>query len=402
MIGNPGVTVSKHDGNDQIYVFVNGGDGKVQLHYWDVKKKLWQSGDLGGPAAGIDGSPAAISSVQYPPAREPLLHGFIRGADGHLYEKRWDGTQWLDWLDHGQPVWNVELIGGTTPGVDTCHLTIDDPPIDIYHVYAFVRGDDGLLYRYAHPQNVWSFQGRLPNGSELASEPAAIFSVNFSANPATYCYVVGYTDGNGRLCVNFSTDLFRLPDGSFDFNWQWRDLGQPNPDTTVVVPIIFRDLRPAAVAFGDQGRCFVEGSDGQLWVNSWGGGDGPGVWTPLGIPPDGTKLVSCGSAVAYAFNGTQYLYVFVRTEGQHLSVCRWDGAHGVLWADMGQPTTDGINVPADPGVGNTSVSSSPGVVLGTLGTPYAFVLGTDGHLHVCYWSGGQWLWDDITFLESQS
>jgi hypothetical protein len=68
---------------------------------------------------------------------------------------------------------------------------------------------------------------------------------------------------------------------------------------------------------------------------------------------------------------------------------------------MGQPTTNGINVQADAGVGNSSVSSSPGAVL--FDTPYAFVLGADGHLHVCYWSGDHlgWLWDDITFLESQ-
>jgi hypothetical protein len=400
MIGNPGVTISKHDGNDQIYVFVNGGDGKLQVHYWDAKKKLWQSGDLGGPAAGFDGSPAAVSS-NYPPARERLLHGFVRGADGHLYEKRWDGTQWLEWLDHGQPVWNVELIGGTTPSVDTYLLKFDDPGIDIYNVYAFVWGDDGLLYRYVHPQDVWRVQGGLPNGAELASDPATIFSVNFSAGPATHSYVAGIKDGSGRLCVNFSTNLVRLPDGSIDWNWEWRDLGQPDPNTTVVIPIIFRDLRPEAVAFGDQGRCFVEGSDGQLWVNSWGGGDGPGVWTSLGLPPDGTKPASCGSAVAYEYNGTQYLYAFIRTEGQHLAVCRWDGAHGVLWRDMGQPTTNGINVQADAGVGNSSVSSSPGAVL--FDTPYAFVLGSDGHLHVCYWSGDHlgWLWDDITFLESQ-
>ena len=70
-------------------------------------------------------------------------------------------------------------------------------------------------------------------------------------------------------------------------------------------------------------------------------------------------------------------YAFVVGSDGHLWVNWWDGSQW-QWAHQGVP--DGQLVSA--GVGALTVMDTPGAAQ----RPYAFVIGSDGHLWVNYWS----------------
>lgn len=107
-------------------------------------------------------------------------------------------------------------------------------------------------------------------------------------------------------------------------------------------------------------------------------------WADHGTPHD-TTVSSAPGVVTYLGAGKQRIYAFVQSANGHLHVNYWDGSQW-MWADQGTP----------PG---TTVASAPGVVTyysTNSGTRriYVFVPGADGHLYVYYWNGAQWKWVD--------
>ncbi len=385
MKGNPGVTTFRHAGRDQIYAFLRSDNDRLVCCYlnMDPMDRGWRWSDLGQPqGVGLDGSPTAVTSIQTLNATENFLHAFVRGDDDHLYERFWDGGQWVDWVNHDRPVWNVGVV--MSPGA----ATFQSPGSNVDELYVFVWGDDERLYRrqIVLGNSTWHNQGNLPNGARVLTEPAVIM-IPF-AGLFLYAYVVG---SDGHLYVNYTSDRRR---------WDWRDLGQPDSNTTVVWGLI---ERPGVLLFGNRALSFVRGSDDQLWVSSWLVPQAQGGWTPLGIPAVGNPMASEVSVVLHDHEGVIYTYAFVRSNNDHLFVCRWDGQNDLHWVDLGRPSTGGHDVIALPEAGDTRVSSAPGAVTfryveqnQATERIFAFVLGDDGHLHQCYWNGVDlWLWNDL-------
>lgn len=131
---------------------------------------------------------------------------------------------------------------------------------------------------------------------------------------------------------------------------------------------------------------FVRGDDKRLHVNYWNGSKWN--WGDLGSP--GADLVWDPSVVTYRDGGKQRFYAFISGENGRLYVKYWDGSNWD-WADQGTPT-------------GCEVSGQPGAIIfkqdyadydqGNFPRLFAFVRGTDGHLHRNYWDGARWLWAD--------
>jgi hypothetical protein len=82
--------------------------------------------------------------------------------------------------------------------------------------------------------------------------------------------------------------------------------------------------------------------------------------------------------------GKQRIYAFALGKDAHLHVNYWDGKQW-QWADQGTPP--GITLSAQE---LSVITYSDGGVQHI----YAFVTGSDFHLHVNYWDGKQWRWAD--------
>ena len=265
MNGNPGALVFKHDRNDQLYVFVAGGDGDVQVRFWNVPAGTWQWDDRGGVDRVSLGSPSAAHNRLNPNAPEDSLLVFARGTDGALYKQDWDGTQWLNWTPRGQPVWNVQVAGRPAAAAFLASTSGDDPLFQP-DVLAFVWGEDNNVYRYSPQHNHWSIQGA---GPQVASDPAVIVQPIGANTHIVHAYVIG---NDGHLWASSATD-------SLGQHYAWHNLGIPGPTIT-------RNIRPGLALLGRL-RAFVRSDDGHLWAHSWGGWNdaSAGQWTDLGTPP---------------------------------------------------------------------------------------------------------------------
>jgi hypothetical protein len=129
----------------------------------------------------------------------------------------------------------------------------------------------------------------------------------------------------------------------------------------------------------------VRGGDGHLWVAWWSGS--AWGWADLGKPPGVTVADAVGVlTVMNSPTSSQRPYAFVIGSDGHLWVDWWNGsAWG--WADLGKPA----GVAIDDTVGVLTVMNSPT----SSQRPYAFVMGSDGHLWVDWWNGSAWGWADL-------
>jgi hypothetical protein len=115
--------------------------------------------------------------------------------------------------------------------------------------------------------------------------------------------------------------------------------------------------------------------------------------------PNGVTVLGEVSPVVFNYGGVNYMYSFFRGDNGHLYEARWDGQENLVWDDFGRPTTDGINLAATPDGGNIAVVSAPSAIRfddsDGVTKMYAFVIADDNHLHVCFWDGNAWQWNDL-------
>ncbi|MCW6004452.1 hypothetical protein K1W54_07620 [Micromonospora sp. CPCC 205371] len=123
-----------------------------------------------------------------------------------------------------------------------------------------------------------------------------------------------------------------------------------------------------------------------LWVKHLDNGFWDGG--SLGSPSPTVSVVRGVGAVTgqlYAWE-PQRPFAFVIGSDGHLWTRSRAGGVWTGWQDQGTPT--GTTVSA--AVGAVAVHDSPSAA----GRPYVFVLGGDGHLWVNWWNGGRWQWYD--------
>jgi hypothetical protein len=183
-----------------------------------------------------------------------------------------------------------------------------------------------------------------------------------------YAFVRGQ---NGHLYVNYW-------DGA---QWQWADQGAPPGTTGVFYPAVITYLEASKQRIYAFVVGHLAGGGGyHLYVNYWDGAQWQ--WADQGAPP-GTYVLAGPGVITYLEGGKQRIYAFVLGGDHHLHVNYWDGAQW-QWADQGLP--EGNDIGGDLGVITYLEAGKRRI--------YAFVDGTNGHLYVNYWDGGQWQWAD--------
>jgi len=229
---------------------------------------------------------------------------FVSRLDGtfpDLYERLWDGDEWI-WVDHGRPT-GVRVTG--VPGAAMLNSKL------------FVIVEDGRLFeRHWRPDLdrwAWEDHGRPENRRIVARPGAAMLDSKLFV-----------TVEDGRLFErHWRPDLDR---------WAWEDHGRP-PGTQV-------STAPGAAMMN--AKLFVGTTDGRLFERFW---DGTAwVWVDHGRPPGTQVSTAPGAAMMNA-------KLFVGTTDGRLFERFWDGAawvwvsHGTALHDqsqhiVGTPGTD--------------------------------------------------------------
>ncbi|HZV50880.1 MAG TPA: glycosyl hydrolase family 18 protein [Candidatus Dormibacteraeota bacterium] len=243
----------------------------------------------------VPGAMAPVGTVTAGPAVASWAPGrldvFVRGADGGLWHRWWDGSSWSWWEALGG-----QLAPGTGPGA----VSWGPNRIDV-----FVEGTDGGLWHRCWDGSSWSWWE--PLGGQL------------TAGPAVASWALG------RLDV-----FVRGADGGLWHRWWggsswngWEPLGGQLASGT----------GPGAVSWGpNRIDVFVEGADGGLWHRWWGGSSWNG-WQPLG------GQLTAGPAVASWALGR--LDVFVRGADGGLWHRWWGGSSWSGWESQGGQLASG-------------------------------------------------------------
>lgn len=385
MIGDPGAVAFTHNGRNQMYAFVRGNGGGLQDCFWNAAPDItsWQWDNRGTIPGGValTTSPSPVASRSDASAPEASLHIFAGGDDNAMHECYWDGVAWRGWVNRGSPA-NTPIQNRPSVANILAWVGEDDEASSYYEVLGFTWSQD-MLWRYSRRFDRWSALSEV--GKVVGSNPAAIVE-NLGNSYYVLCYYVG---GDRTLYATVMTDRQGL-------QWATHDLGRPGPGLGIAYLI-----RPG-LAQPEKFTAVVIGEDSKLWGHSWGGifDQTRGGWTVLGLPSDGVSVLGEVSPVVFSYEGSYYVYSFFRGSDRHLYEVRWDGKDNAVWDDFGMPTTGGVSIPASPNGGDAPLVSAPSAIRfddqsDGLTKIYAFVIADDGHLHVCFWDGNTWRWNDL-------
>jgi hypothetical protein len=217
---------------------------------------------------------------------------FVSRLDGSfpdLYERFWDGDEWL-WVNHGRPQ------GTKVTGI---------PGAAMLNEKLFVVVADGALWerrrRAGSSEWVWEAHGRPGNRSIIGGPGAAMMNRGFFV-----------TTDDGHL---WERD-WRADPGQ----WAWQDHGTP-PGTTVATA-------PGAALLDS--KFFVGAADGRLFERLWDGTHWR--WTDHGTPPGTTVATAPGAALLNS-------KFFVGAANGHLFERVWKGTRWG-WTDHGTACHD--------------------------------------------------------------
>jgi hypothetical protein len=179
-------------------VFVRGID-KQLWHKWWTSTGGWSSWlPLGTPAGGFQGGPAAVWR------NSSNGNVYVRGADNAVWERKFEGGQWLWWERHANGVLTADpAVGSMAPE----------------HEHLFVRGTDGNLWQQWWPSG--TDPGNISGNStfldhpKVNGNPNVILNVLSSWNPGGAGGVydnhhIGVWYNNGKWAI-YNQDLAAMP-----------------------------------------------------------------------------------------------------------------------------------------------------------------------------------------------
>lgn len=143
--GSPKVVSYKEGFVPLIYAYVRGGNGNLFVNYWNGS--TWQWADLGAPPSTAMSGDAGV--VNYRENGLQKTHVFVRGSNGRLYDKAWNGSSW-SWIDRGFPAAGVTVASGPINAISYREG-------DVFKVYAFVSGSNGRHYVNYWTGTAWAW-----------------------------------------------------------------------------------------------------------------------------------------------------------------------------------------------------------------------------------------------------
>lgn len=325
---------------------MRGSDGYLKAVWWSGT--AWEWTDHGKPGPSVEvGAIGAVTGRDLAPGRP---YGFVRGSDGHLWVRWWDGA-W-HWHDSGPPP------GGSVENGAVSAVIVKSGTTELPH--AFVRGSDGRLLEYVFtPPSVPSGEG----SGEWRDR---------GAPPGRYVEVgsIGATTAKGADGVEYAHVFVRGSDGRLWLGrqqasgWSWADAGLPPggaPDVGAISAISIKTGSTPA----EQARVYVRGPGGHLWACAWTGTQCAS--SDHGTPPG--RTVDAGAIAAMAARSTPTAApqprIFVRGSDGHLWVSWWNGTSAGPTVDVGA-------------IGATIVKDDASATE----RPLAFVRTSEGHVQI--------------------
>jgi hypothetical protein len=353
----------------RINLFVQGADRKLWERYWNGAGWSWNDTGLQ-----VDGEPLIIArgNTGSPDAGDLRVNLFVRGLDGNLWERYWDGGSW-SWIDTGKAVAGdpIAVVRGDVESVEADDLRIN----------LFVRGADGNLWERYWNGAGWSW---VDTGKAVSHEPVALVrGSSGSPDPAGIRINLFVRGADGRLWERYWNG------GS----WTWIDTGKGIRGR---VAAIQRGNRRSTNGGDIRINLFAEGTDGTLWERYWDGGSW--AWIDTGKPAVGEPLAivrgNADTVDPTAIRINLFVPVLETTSSGgttphrhfdvHLWERYWNGA-AWTWVDTG---LDIRSKPAAIARGDVEDVAANDLRINL------WVAGEDGRLWERYWDGASWSWVD--------
>jgi hypothetical protein len=202
VLNQPAVIDYQTGGFDQLQVWATGDDGNLYNHYYDG---AWHWANHGNDGVNVVGTPA-VTVYDDPVSGAHELQVWVVGADGHLYNRYYDGS-W-NWVDHGTDGSNFYGSPAVT--------VYDDPVSGTHQLQVWAVGTNGDLYNH-YFDGAWNWSDHGNNGYRL----------NPSVAPAVTVYddpVAGTHQLQVWAVAQIGFDL-NLYNHYYDGTWHWADHG---------------------------------------------------------------------------------------------------------------------------------------------------------------------------------
>jgi hypothetical protein len=353
----------------RINLFVQGSDRKLWERYWNGS--TWSWADTGKE---VDGEPIVIArgNLGSPSGNSLRVNLFVRGLDGKLWERHWNGSTW-SWVDTGKAVSGdpVAVVRGD----------VEDVGADDIRINLFARGADNKLWERYWNGSSWAWAD---TGKDVSDDPVVIMRGSTGSPDGTGVRINVFVRGmDGRLWE-------RYWNGS---TWVWADTGK---GVVGRVAAVMRGNRKSTSAADVRINLFVQGTDGKLWERYWNGSSWS--WVDTGRPADGEPLAvlrgntdSVNAADVRINLFAPVLQTTVSGGGfphRHYDIRLWERYwNGAAWAwvDTGRnirskPAAIVRGDIEDVGTGDLRIN--------------LWVAGDDGRLWERYWNGLSWIWAD--------
>jgi hypothetical protein len=236
----------------RINMFMRSSSGTLMERYWNGSN--WGWGDHGG---NVLGTPTMLSrgdlwNVNSGSVRINLV---IAGANGHLMQHYWDGSQWM-WVDHGGSVDGSPIMIGRG--------NFDSTDASGIRINVFIRGTNGHLMALYWDGSVWGW-GDI--GGDITSAPLQwIGHGNFCSLDERQIRIRIFAHGTNNQLIEYHWD----PDPNTSGYYVVDHGGDISSD--LLAPLLQGDrTNPAAGAVNI--NMFAVGTNGKLHERYWNGSE---------------------------------------------------------------------------------------------------------------------------------
>jgi hypothetical protein len=353
----------------RINLFVQGADRKLWERYWNGSAWSWV--DTGKQ---VDGEPLVLArgNLGSPSGGSLRVNLFVRGVDGKLWERFWNGSSW-SWVDTGKAVAGdpVAVVRGEVDEVDADDLRIN----------LFVRGADNTLWERYWNGSAWTW---VDTGKQVSDDPVVLIRGNTGSPGGGGIRINLFVRGlDGRLWERYWNGT----------SWTWVNTGK---GIVGRVAAVMRGNRASTSGANVRINLFAQGTDGKLWERYWNGS--AWSWVDTGKPADGEPLALIRGNTDSVDGADVRINLFAPvlqatvsggpTPHTHYDIRLWERYwNGAAWAwvDTGR---DIRGRPAAIVRGDVEEVATSGLRINL------WVAGDDGRLWERYWNGSAWAWAD--------
>lgn len=182
-----GNTASTNAADVRINLFVRGANGQLMEHHWNGSAWSWR--DTGRAVASGSVPHILVRGDQGSTSNSAIkINLFVRSSTNRLLEYHWNGASW-NWSDTGMTV-----AGNAVSVMRGNRFSLNDSAVNIN---LFVRGSDGFLHERFWNGSSWSWRN---TGRAVSADPEIVQRGNSSSTDASGIAINLFVRGtDGRL-----------------------------------------------------------------------------------------------------------------------------------------------------------------------------------------------------------